>query len=194
MTRPDHAGVAKLFLSAGGAAGCLFGYVLLLDWTDLHCGQDLLQLGEDFVAVDRLNAVFDAVSGGAHAEDVFVAGPILVAVVVLRFSLRHGTGGKVGRRLHVGGSDLHFFGGHGPAVDIVRINEGEVPALLLGDVPIDVHVEESGREVGAGIRTAGQFDGRDTDFASAFFNVNVNRNVSEQECGHFAFVDKSGRE
>ncbi len=28
-----------------------------------------------------------------------------------------------------------------------------------------------------------------TDFASAFFNVNVNRSVSEQECEHFAFVD-----
>ena len=28
-----------------------------------------------------------------------------------------------------------------------------------------------------------------TDFESAFFNVNVNRNLSEQECGHFAFVD-----
>jgi hypothetical protein len=28
-----------------------------------------------------------------------------------------------------------------------------------------------------------------TDFASAFFNVNVNRSVSEQECQHFAFVD-----
>jgi hypothetical protein len=28
-----------------------------------------------------------------------------------------------------------------------------------------------------------------TDFASAFFNVNVNHNVSEQECSHFAFVD-----
>ncbi len=28
-----------------------------------------------------------------------------------------------------------------------------------------------------------------TDFASAFFNVNVNRTVSEQECAHFAVVD-----
>jgi hypothetical protein len=28
-----------------------------------------------------------------------------------------------------------------------------------------------------------------TDFASAFFNMNVNRNVSEEECGHFALVD-----
>lgn len=28
-----------------------------------------------------------------------------------------------------------------------------------------------------------------TDFASAFFNVNVNRGVSEQECAHFAMVD-----
>jgi hypothetical protein len=28
-----------------------------------------------------------------------------------------------------------------------------------------------------------------TDFASAFFNVNVNRGVSQQECEHFAIVD-----
>jgi len=28
-----------------------------------------------------------------------------------------------------------------------------------------------------------------TDFASAFFSVNVNRSLSEQECEHFAFVD-----
>lgn len=28
-----------------------------------------------------------------------------------------------------------------------------------------------------------------TDFASAFFNVNVNHSLSEQECEHFAFVD-----
>jgi hypothetical protein len=28
-----------------------------------------------------------------------------------------------------------------------------------------------------------------TDFASAFFNVNVNRSVSEQECAHFALAD-----
>jgi len=28
-----------------------------------------------------------------------------------------------------------------------------------------------------------------TDFASAFFNVNVNRSVSEQECTHFALAD-----
>jgi hypothetical protein len=28
-----------------------------------------------------------------------------------------------------------------------------------------------------------------TDFAAAFFNVNINRSVSEEECGHFAFVD-----
>jgi hypothetical protein len=28
-----------------------------------------------------------------------------------------------------------------------------------------------------------------TDFTSAFFNVNINRSVSEQECAHFALVD-----
>ncbi len=30
---------------------------------------------------------------------------------------------------------------------------------------------------------------RGTDFTTAFFNVNVNRSVSEQECSQFAFVD-----
>jgi hypothetical protein len=30
---------------------------------------------------------------------------------------------------------------------------------------------------------------RSTDFESAFFNVNVNRNISEEQCGHFAIVD-----
>lgn len=30
-----------------------------------------------------------------------------------------------------------------------------------------------------------------TDFTSAFFNVSVNRTLSEQECSHFAFVDTS---
>ena len=28
-----------------------------------------------------------------------------------------------------------------------------------------------------------------SDFTTAFFNVNVNRSLSEQECSHFAFVD-----
>lgn len=30
-----------------------------------------------------------------------------------------------------------------------------------------------------------------TDFESAFFTVSLNRNVSEEQCGHFAFVDTS---
>jgi len=30
-----------------------------------------------------------------------------------------------------------------------------------------------------------------TDFASAFFTVNVNRSLSEEQCAHFAFVDTS---
>ncbi len=67
MTRPDHAGVAKLFLSAGGAVDCLFRYVLLLDWIDLHRGQDLLQFGEDFVPVDVFNAAFGGKSFSAQA-------------------------------------------------------------------------------------------------------------------------------
>jgi hypothetical protein len=33
-----------------------------------------------------------------------------------------------------------------------------------------------------------------TDFTSGFFNVNINRSLSEQECSHFAFVDKRNAE
>src|ERR1039457_3504622 len=31
----------------------------------------------------------------------------------------------------------------------------------------------------------------DTDFASGFFSLNVNRSLAEQECSHFAFADTS---
>src|SRR5208283_6040926 len=99
MTRwPDHP-MTRSFRSllVAGAGG--FGHLLLLDWVDLHRGQDFVQPGKDFVAVDRLDAVFHTISSGAHTQDVFVAGSVSVGVVVLRLGLRHGAGGKVGGRL-----------------------------------------------------------------------------------------------
>jgi hypothetical protein len=56
----------------------------------------------------------------------------------------------------------------------------------MGDVPMNF-VQPGGVAVATVALPGGSYPG--TDFESAFFNVNVNRSVSEQECEHFAFVD-----
>jgi hypothetical protein len=58
--------------------------------------------------------------------------------------------------------------------------------LGIGDVLMNF-VQPGGVAVATVALPGGSYPG--TDFASAFFNVNVNHNVSEQECAHFAFVD-----
>jgi len=57
---------------------------------------------------------------------------------------------------------------------------------VAGDVPMNF-VQPGGVAVATVAVPGDSYPG--TDFASAFFNVNVNRSVSEQECEHFAFVD-----
>jgi hypothetical protein len=56
----------------------------------------------------------------------------------------------------------------------------------IDDVPMNF-VQPGGVAVATVALPGSSYPG--TDFASAFFNVNVNRSVSEQECEHFAFVD-----
>src|SRR5260370_28355307 len=56
----------------------------------------------------------------------------------------------------------------------------------LGDAVMNF-VEPGGVAVATVGLPGGSYPG--TDFASAFFNVNVNRTVSDQECAHFAVVD-----
>ena len=56
----------------------------------------------------------------------------------------------------------------------------------LGDAVMNF-VEPGGVAVATVELPGGSYPG--TDFASAFFNVNVNRSISEQECAHFAVVD-----
>ncbi len=58
----------------------------------------------------------------------------------------------------------------------------------VGDVPMNF-VQPGGVAVATVALPDSSYPG--TDFASAFFNVNVNRSVSEQECAHFAFVNTS---
>jgi len=65
-------------------------------------------------------------------------------------------------------------------------DEGQPQLAAVGDVPMNF-VEPGGVAV-ATVSVPGSLY-RGTDFESAFFNVNVNRNISEDECGHFAFVD-----
>src|SRR4029077_9504177 len=59
-------------------------------------------------------------------------------------------------------------------------------ADATGDVPMNF-VQPGGVAVATVALPGGSYPG--TDFTSAFFNVNVNRSLSEQECTHFAFVD-----
>ncbi len=56
----------------------------------------------------------------------------------------------------------------------------------MDDVPMNF-VQPGGVVIATVSVPNGSYPG--TDFASAFFNVNVNRSLSEQECEHFAFVD-----
>ncbi len=62
------------------------------------------------------------------------------------------------------------------------------PELGMGDVPMNFG-QAGGVAVATVALPSGSYPG--TDFASAFFSVNVNRGISEQECAHFAFVDTS---
>jgi hypothetical protein len=62
----------------------------------------------------------------------------------------------------------------------------QLAAVSLNEAPMNF-VQPGGVAVATVALPGGSYPG--TDFASAFFNVNVNRSVSEQECSHFAFVD-----
>jgi hypothetical protein len=62
----------------------------------------------------------------------------------------------------------------------------QLAAMSMNEVPMNF-AQPGGVAVATVALPGGSYPG--TDFASAFFNVNVNRSVSEQECAHFAFVD-----
>jgi len=56
----------------------------------------------------------------------------------------------------------------------------------MGAAPMNF-VQPGGVTIATVVLPAASYPG--TDFTAAFFNVNVNRSLSEQECSHFAFVD-----
>ena len=69
---------------------------------------------------------------------------------------------------------------------LISADKAQAELAAVGDVPMNF-VQPGGVAVATVELPSGSYPG--TDFASAFFNVSVNRNVSEQECAHFAFVD-----
>ena len=62
----------------------------------------------------------------------------------------------------------------------------QIAAVSMDDVPMNF-VQPGGVTVATVALPGDSYPG--TDFASAFFNVNVNRSVSKQECERFALVD-----
>jgi hypothetical protein len=67
-------------------------------------------------------------------------------------------------------------------------DKAELQSAGLGDVPMNF-VQSGGARVATITMPGGSYPG--TDFLSAFFNVNVNHNISGAECEHFAVVDTS---
>jgi hypothetical protein len=65
-------------------------------------------------------------------------------------------------------------------------DKGQLQLAEMGDMPMNF-VQPGGVAVATVALPGSSYPG--TDFASAFFHVNVNRSVSEEECAHFAFVD-----
>ena len=65
-------------------------------------------------------------------------------------------------------------------------NHGQPMLAGVGDLSMNF-VQPGGVAVATVALPTESYPG--TDFASAFFNVNVNRSLSEQECKHFALVD-----
>jgi hypothetical protein len=74
-----------------------------------------------------------------------------------------------------------------PRKAVLTSGDNAEPELAaVGDVPMNF-IQPGGVAVATVAFPDSWYPG--TDFASAFFNVNVNGNLSEEECSHFAFVD-----
>jgi len=70
--------------------------------------------------------------------------------------------------------------------ELVTGDKAQAEFANMGAAPMNF-VQPGGVTVATVALPAASYPG--TDFTSAFFNVNVNRSLSEQECSHFAFVD-----
>ncbi len=69
---------------------------------------------------------------------------------------------------------------------VISGDSAQAEFAAVGDVPMNF-VQPGGVAITTIALPANAYPG--TDFASGFFNVSVNRAISEQECSHFALVD-----
>jgi hypothetical protein len=69
---------------------------------------------------------------------------------------------------------------------VISGDTAQAEFAAVGDVPMNF-VQPGGIAIATVALPANAYPG--TDFASGFFNVSVNRAISQQECSHFAFVD-----
>jgi hypothetical protein len=69
---------------------------------------------------------------------------------------------------------------------VISGDSAQAEFAAVGDVPMNF-VQPGGVAIATVALPANAYPG--TDFASGFFNVSVNRAISQQECSHFAFVD-----
>jgi hypothetical protein len=69
---------------------------------------------------------------------------------------------------------------------VISGDSAQADLAAVGDVPMNF-VQPGGVAITTVALPANAYPG--TDFASGFFNVSVNRAISQQECSHFAFVD-----
>src|SRR5262245_1420971 len=86
----DVVDVSLRSLLSRSAARCCLGRALsgsLLRLVNFDRGEHGLELSEDVIAVNRVQAIDDAVSRGLHAECDFVADAVLEAMVVTRIGL-----------------------------------------------------------------------------------------------------------
>lgn len=83
---------------------------------------------------------------------------------------------------------LHFrtFVSYPRKFSVISGDKAQAQLAGVGDVPMNF-AESGGSTIATVALPADSYP--QTDFASAFFTVNINRSVSEQECGQFAFVD-----
>jgi hypothetical protein len=70
--------------------------------------------------------------------------------------------------------------------DLIAGDKAQPELAAIGEVPMNF-VQPGGTTIATVTLPENSYPG--TDFASAFFKVNVNPSVSEKECAHFAFVD-----
>jgi hypothetical protein len=70
--------------------------------------------------------------------------------------------------------------------ELISGDKAQPELAAVGEVPMNF-VQPGGTAIATVALPENSYPG--TDFASAFFKVNVNPSVSEKECAHFAFVD-----